>query len=89
MGPKVAAMIQFVQATGRRAVVCQPSDLAAALAGENRGDARTFKVDTRRSDRTFPVPSPQISAEAPRTEAEPPPARAVRRGRLGCARSRR
>jgi carbamate kinase len=34
MGPKVAAMIQFVQATGRCAVVCQPSDLAAALAGE-------------------------------------------------------
>jgi carbamate kinase len=34
MGPKVAAIIQFVQATGRRAMVCQPSDLAAALAGE-------------------------------------------------------
>jgi carbamate kinase len=34
MGPKVASVIQFVQATGRRAVVCQPSDLAAALAGE-------------------------------------------------------
>ena len=34
MGPKVAAVVQFVQATGRRAVVCQPADLAAALAGE-------------------------------------------------------
>ena len=34
MGPKVAAVVQVVQATGRRAVVCQPADLAAALAGE-------------------------------------------------------
>jgi carbamate kinase len=34
MGPKVTAVAQFVQATGRRAVVCQPADLAAALAGE-------------------------------------------------------
>jgi carbamate kinase len=34
MGPKVAAAIQFVRATGRRAVICQPADLAAALVGE-------------------------------------------------------
>jgi len=34
MGPKVEAAIQFVQATGRRAVICQPDDLAAALVGE-------------------------------------------------------
>ena len=34
MGPKVEAAIQFVQATGRRAVICQPGDLAAALSGE-------------------------------------------------------
>lgn len=34
MGPKVTAAIQFVRATGRRAVICQPADLAAALVGE-------------------------------------------------------
>ncbi|MDH4041083.1 MAG: carbamate kinase [Gammaproteobacteria bacterium] len=34
MGPKVEAAIQFVRATGGRAVICQPADLAAALAGE-------------------------------------------------------
>lgn len=34
MGPKVAASIEFVNATGRRAVICQAEDLAAALAGE-------------------------------------------------------
>lgn len=30
MGPKVAAAIEFVETTGRPAVICQPSDLAAA-----------------------------------------------------------
>ncbi len=34
MGPKVEAAIRFVQATGGRAVICQPGDLAAALSGE-------------------------------------------------------
>jgi carbamate kinase len=34
MGPKVEAAIQFVRATGRRAVICRPQDLAAAIAGE-------------------------------------------------------
>ncbi len=33
MGPKVEAAIQFVRATGRRAIVCQPTDLAAAVEG--------------------------------------------------------
>jgi carbamate kinase len=33
MGPKVEAAIGFVQATGRRAVICQPRDLAAAIEG--------------------------------------------------------
>lgn len=33
MGPKVEAAIQFVRATGRQAVICQPSDLAAAVEG--------------------------------------------------------
>jgi carbamate kinase len=34
MGPKVEAAIQYVRTTGRRAVICQPADLAAALRGE-------------------------------------------------------
>ena len=34
MGPKVAAAIDFVRATDRRAVICQPQDLAAAITGE-------------------------------------------------------
>jgi carbamate kinase len=33
MGPKVEAAIQYVRATGRRAVICQPADLADAVAG--------------------------------------------------------
>jgi carbamate kinase len=33
MGPKVAAAIQYVRASGNPAVICQPSDLAAALEG--------------------------------------------------------
>jgi carbamate kinase len=34
MGPKVEAAIQFVRATDRRALICQPADLAAALRWE-------------------------------------------------------
>lgn len=34
MGPKVAAAIDYVRSTGRRAVICQPADLAAAIAGQ-------------------------------------------------------
>jgi carbamate kinase len=33
MGPKVEAAIQFVRATGGRAIICQPADLAGALQG--------------------------------------------------------
>lgn len=33
MGPKVEAAIQFVRATGKPAVICQPSDLLAAVRG--------------------------------------------------------
>jgi carbamate kinase len=33
MGPKVEAAIQFVRATGRRAIICQPTDLARAVEG--------------------------------------------------------
>ncbi len=33
MGPKVEAAIGFVRATGHRAVICQPSDLAEAIRG--------------------------------------------------------
>ena len=35
MGPKVEAAIQFVQATGRSAVICQPADLAEAVHGRS------------------------------------------------------
>ncbi len=34
MGPKVEAAVQYVRATGKRAVICQPADLALALRGE-------------------------------------------------------
>ena len=34
MGPKVEAAVHFVRSTGRPAVICQPADLAAALAGQ-------------------------------------------------------
>ena len=33
MGPKVEAAVSFAVNTGRRAVICQPADLAAAMAG--------------------------------------------------------
>ncbi len=33
MGPKVGAAIQYVQATGRSAIICQPDDIAQALRG--------------------------------------------------------
>ena len=53
-------------AAGRQPRLSRICAVALAMAEEDRGDARNFKVDTRRSDRTFPVPSPQISAEAGR-----------------------
>ena len=34
MGPKVDAAARFVRETGRRAVICQPADMAKALRGE-------------------------------------------------------
>jgi len=37
------------------------SDVAAALAKRDCGSARHFKVDTRRSDRSFPFQSPEIN----------------------------
>jgi carbamate kinase len=33
MGPKVEAAIEYVRATGKRAVICQPADLAQAVEG--------------------------------------------------------
>jgi carbamate kinase len=33
MGPKVEAAIEYVRATGKRAVICQPADLAQAIVG--------------------------------------------------------
>ncbi len=38
--------------------ICQ---VAIELTQQNRGDAATFKVATRRSDKTFPLKSPEIS----------------------------
>lgn len=35
MGPKVAAAVRFVQATGRSAVICKPADLAEAVDGRS------------------------------------------------------
>lgn len=43
---------------------------AVALARRDRGEARTFKIDTRRSDRTFPLTSPQVNAAVGRAVAE-------------------
>ena len=34
MGPKVDALLQFVNATGNRGVICQLSDIEKAIAGE-------------------------------------------------------
>jgi carbamate kinase len=34
MGPKVAAMMSFVEATGKRAIICHLDEIEAALAGE-------------------------------------------------------
>jgi carbamate kinase len=42
MGPKVEAALQFVQATGRSAVICQPADLSLAVDG--RGGTRIEAV---------------------------------------------
>ena len=36
-------------------------EVAAALARRDVGDARTFRVDARRSDRNFPLGSPEIN----------------------------
>jgi len=43
MGPKVEAAIAFVRGTGRRAVICQPADLAEAICGR----AGTVVVEER------------------------------------------
>jgi carbamate kinase len=34
MGPKVEAAVKYVRATGKRAVICQPADLAEAIVGK-------------------------------------------------------
>lgn len=36
-------------------------EVAVAMAEQAKGEAATFKVDTRRSDRAFPINSPEIS----------------------------
>lgn len=51
-------------AAGREPALTDVCRAAVAVAADARGDARNFKVETRRSDRDFPLPSPQISATA-------------------------
>ena len=48
-------------AAGREPSLTRVGEAAIALAASERGDARNFKVETRRSDRSFPLDSPQIS----------------------------
>ena len=50
------------QASGRRPALTQVCQAALAVAAAERGDARNFKVETRRSDRSFALNSPEISA---------------------------
>ena len=47
---------------GREPSLSEVCAVAVALAREDRGEARNFKVETRRSDRGFALNSPEISA---------------------------
>jgi len=53
-------------AAGRAPRLSRLGELAVQLTEAGRGDARTFKVHTRRSDREFAVDSPVISREVGR-----------------------
>jgi thiamine biosynthesis protein ThiI len=50
-------------AAGRTPRLTDVCALAVELSLENRGEARNFKVETRRSDQDFPINSPAISRE--------------------------
>ncbi len=52
-----------VERTDTAADLARVSEIAAAMARRDVGQAKTFKVDTRRSDRNYPVSSPVISRE--------------------------
>jgi thiamine biosynthesis protein ThiI len=56
--PELAADL----AAGREPALTELGKAAIELAATERGDARNFKVETRRSDRDFPLGSPDISA---------------------------
>ncbi|MCB1183568.1 tRNA 4-thiouridine(8) synthase ThiI [bacterium] len=56
--PELAADL----AAGVEPRLTRVAEVAAALALEHRGEARNFKVETRRSDRTFALGSPRISS---------------------------
>jgi carbamate kinase len=47
MGPKVTAMIRFVEATGKRAIICRLDEIEAALAGEAGTTIRTSVIQPR------------------------------------------
>ncbi len=46
---------------GREPRLTRISEVACQLTEQNRGNAKNFKVATRRSDKTFPIASPEIS----------------------------
>jgi len=57
----VDAELAADQAAGRIPALTKVSEVAIAMARETRGEARHFKVATRRSDRAFPLNSPDVS----------------------------
>ncbi len=79
--------------TYSRACVCE-KDLddilakAPEYAAEYLEDARTFKVESKRSDKRFPYKSPEISAQVGGKILEPLPATEGRRQRTRCHRHR-
>lgn len=58
---EVEAELQVDLAGGREPRLSQVSEAAVSLARENQGEARNFKIETRRSDRSFRLNSPAIS----------------------------
>jgi len=56
-----AASVPRGPAATAEAALAATSELAARLALRDAAGARTFRVDARRSDRHFPVPSPDIN----------------------------
>jgi thiamine biosynthesis protein ThiI len=57
-------------AKGREPRLTRICETAVAMAQEARGGARDFRIDTRRSDRSFPIDSPAINQAAGRAVHE-------------------